>query len=182
MNSPNTDDSSRAPAPAPALGQNRASESSGGANGSQDSGKTHHEQCEELGDRIETGQVTAKTLRDLIVAIPDVRVLIVATAVRCLGAERMMGGGKKGEVERCADGATQMKAVAFLAAYADGLPVQTTMNLNVDGTKDMPMEELLAKSPALVAAMERQLERAKAVQKRGPLKQVGPPSGPSSGS
>lgn len=176
MESTNPDMSSRAPAPAPAQGEDPA----GGQNTEI---LSHQEKCENLADVIELdgAKITVKTLRDLITAIPDIRQLIVATAVRCLGAERMMGGGKKGEVERCADGATQMKAVAFLAAYSDGLPIQTTMNLNVDGNRDMPIEEMLAKSPALVAAMEKQLARAKAVQKPGGQKQVGPASGAPAG-
>lgn len=117
-----------------------------------------------LADQFEVAPVTAKSIRDLICGIPEARVMIVSTAIRLLGSQRLMYNGASRAVERCDDGATQMKAVVFLAAYADGLPAQVVMNVTVDPNKDMPVEEMLARSPALVAAIERQIARAKAVQ------------------
>lgn len=141
----------------------------------------HEEAACNLADSIEVGAKdgSARSIRELIIATPGIRHLIVATAVRCLGAQRVMGSGQKGTPPvRVEDGATQMKAAIFLSAYADGLPAQTVMNVNVDAGKDMPIEELLLRSPALVAAMERQLARVKRVQQTGPSKVLGAPSEP----
>lgn len=135
----------------------------------------HEQNAEAVADIIEV-KPTAASIRDLIASVPAVRNLVVATAVRCLGSQRSMSG-KDREVVRAQDGATQMKAVVWLSAYADGLPIQTTMNVNVDANKEMPLEDMLQRSPALVRAVEAQLARAKRVQKGGSEKQVGPASG-----
>ena len=112
-----------------------------------------------------------KTFRELIQAVPAMRRLYFAAAVRCLGARRTYYDRDKKEMVHEAEGATQMKAVVFLAAYDAGLPVQTTLNVSIDkGTGAPELEEAIASSPALAAALDSALTRAR---RRAP-KQVGP--------
>lgn len=160
------DENPRAPALAPVTAVAESGES-----GSQQIAATDPEL---VADAIEADGrfASARSLRDAIALIPGARALIVATAVRCLGAQRMMGKGKS-EVMTVDDGSTQMKAVVFLASYLDGLPVQQNLNINFDANKEMPVKEMLLKSPALLAAVEKMVAEVKAVQKPGGAKAGG---------
>jgi hypothetical protein len=102
-------------------------------------------------------------VRDIILAHPRVRVLLVATAIRNLSAQKFYFDRKAGDMVHEDDASTQMKAVAWLAAYSDGLPVVTTLNLNgsINGGKRPAPDEMLAGSPAAIEALERTLARAK---------------------
>lgn len=93
----------------------------------------------------------AKDLRAVMATIPRLRLLIIASAVRALGAVRSYYDKAEGGRVREPDCASQMKAAAFLAAYADGLPVQTALNVNVDPTKahGFSLGDALRASPAL---------------------------------
>ena len=131
--------------------------------------------------KIEADVATPKSYRELILSLPECRPFIVASAFRNLAAQKMMSGGQRGVVELCDDGATQMKAAAFLAAYSEGLPAQTVVNVNMDATKDLSLDDMLARSPALCAAMERQVAKARAVQESGSRKIVELSSEPAAG-
>jgi hypothetical protein len=103
-------------------------------------------------------------VRDIILAHPRVRQQIVAAAVRCLRAEKFYFDRTKKEIVHEEDYATQIKAIAWLAAYSDGLPIQTNLNVNANasGKGRLPPDEMLAQSPAALEAMERALARARA--------------------
>lgn len=127
--------------------------------------------------------VTQQSINRMLNASRLLRPVLIGSAVRCLGSERTMYDRDTKAVVKVADGTTIMKAVIFLAAYADGLPVQQTVNVNFDANKEMPVKEMLVKSPALRRAFRKQLEEAEeeagdTVQKPGGQKQVGPPSEP----
>jgi hypothetical protein len=171
MSSTNPVETSRAQAPAQETEEEKAARIA-----KENEDQSHSQKMDEIATLIEFDpkHVTAQSLREIILAVPDVRAAVVASAIRCLGSERLMYDGQSKKVKSVPDGATIMKAVAFLAAYSDGLPVQTTLNMNVNNNKELPMEEMLASSPALVDALQRQLDRAKAVQKGGTLKDAKP--------
>lgn len=109
-----------------------------------------------------------KDMRAVLLAVPEMRRLVVAAAVRALGA-------RKGYYSKAEEGMvyepdcnSQMKAAAFLTAYADGLPLQGTINLNADLTErkngKMTVEDALRRSPALLEAMKKEIKR---VESRG---------------
>lgn len=154
-------DSSRAPAQEPETNSTAAG-AAGGAAGT--GSQVSIEDPEVVAETIEADPaiVTAKTIKEAILAVPNARALMVAAAVRCLGAKRLMFDRASKEVVKVDDGSTIMKAVAWLAAYSDGLPIQHTVNVNMDANKEMPMVEMMAKSPALRAAVRKQLEQAEA--------------------
>ena len=70
------------------------------------------------------------------------------------------------------DGTAQMRAAVFLASYDAGLPIQTTVNLNLGGDKGPTIEEAAASSPALVSALEKALESARKRAPKGQPKRV----------
>lgn len=130
---------------------------------------------EKLAQQIESDAAAGevKDLRALILRFPVIRQLYLAAAVRCLGARRFYFDKSAGEMVFEPDGTAQMRAAVFLASYDAGLPMQTTVNLNLGGDKGPTLEEAAAGSPALVDALERALEQAK---KRAPkrIKQAVP--------
>lgn len=108
------------------------------------------------------------SVREIILAHPRVRILMVATAVRCMGASKLYYSKGSKEFKPEADFATQMKAITWLAAYSDGLPIQTNLNLNAqaNGRKEFAPVDMLAESPAAMEAMERTLEAAREKARR----------------
>lgn len=127
----------------------------------------------ELADSIEATARSEKPpdLRTVIQATPRIRLLYLAAAIRCLDAHRSYFDKATGQMVHEGEGATIMKAVVWLASYDAGLPIQTTVNLNLGGDKGPTLEEATANSPALVAALEKALEQAKKRQPRA-VKQV----------
>jgi len=119
------------------------------------------------------GLVGKKSLNDLIAAIPEVRRLILSTAVRCLDAHKVVwdkqANDGKGGWERVDDGNTQMRAAVLLAAYSDGLPPKTVFNIGLGerGKSDggaLTLAECVARSPALAASLQAQIDAGKAMQ------------------
>lgn len=112
---------------------------------------------ETLAEAIERDERSegAPTIRELLLAHPSFRRLIVATAVRSLGAQKWVFDRDQKKVVFYEDSSTQMKAVAFLAAYTEGLPMQTNVSLNIGDQKriaegdGMTIEAALRASPAL---------------------------------
>lgn len=93
-----------------------------------------------------------------------VRVLMVAEAVRALGAEQKVWSAKKQAYESAVDYPTRLKAVSLLASYADGLPVATNVNVNANSKGDTTPEQEFdraAASPAMIEAAERHLASLK---------------------
>jgi hypothetical protein len=93
-----------------------------------------------------------------------VRVLMVAEAVRALGAEQKVWSAKLQAYESAIDYATRLKSVSLLASYADGLPVATNVNVNASSKGDATPEQEFdraAASPAMIEAAGRHLESLK---------------------
>lgn len=136
-------------------------------NGSASRARAQHEvEAHELARTVEndTRLQDLGSVRDIILAHPRVRVMLVAAAIRNLTAQKFYFDKKAGCMVHEDDSATQMKAVAWLAAYSDGLPVVTNLNVNTNAGKGagLPPDEILARSPAAMEAMQRALDRAKA--------------------
>lgn len=132
-----------------------------------------------LADEIATDSrlLQMNAVRDIILADPRVRVQLVAAAIRCLFAEKFYFDRAAKEVVHEPDYSTQMKAVAWLAAYSDGLPVQTNLNLNANTnpTKGLPPEEVLMRSPAALEAMKRTIARIEAANTKKPAEKAAVP-------
>jgi hypothetical protein len=126
----------------------------------------HEDEAHELARQVEndTTLQDKDSVREIILAHPRIRVMLVAAAIRNLTAQKFYFDKKAGSMVHEDDSATQMKAVAWLAAYSDGLPVVTNLNMNVNGRgkSALPPDELLANSPAAIDAMKRAVERAEA--------------------
>ena len=103
----------------------------------------------------------APDLRVVIQSMPQIRLLYLAAAVRCLDAHRSYWDKVEEKMVHETEGATVMKAVAWLSAYDAGLPMQTTVNLNIGADKGPTLEEATSNSPALVEALEKALAKAK---------------------
>lgn len=106
------------------------------------------------------------SVRDIILATPAIRQTMVAAAVRCLNAQKFYFCKKKGEMVHEPDYATQIKAIAWLAAYSDGLPAQTNLNVNMDARGGKGKKPQL--TPAVLEAMERTVARVKREQQALP--------------
>ena len=119
---------------------------------------------------------SANSLNALILQIKEVRPLIVATAIKCLAARKVYYDRDAKTNVEIDDGNTQMRAVTFLAAYSDGLPTQTTLNVSLGerGGKggELTVDEAMQASPALRAKLRAMLDGAE--QKA--LKQADPPA------
>lgn len=104
----------------------------------------------------------AASVRDIILSNPRVRVLMVAEAIRSLGAVVQCWNAKAQKYEEKIDHATRLKAVSFLAGYSDGLPVATNLNLNATPNRAETSDEMMEQAtPAMIEAMERVIERTK---------------------
>lgn len=120
-----------------------------------------------LAGRIEADSQfdSAISVRDYLLRFPEFRRIMVATAVRCMGARKAVYDKDAQKWEFAEDGPTQMKAVAFLAAYSEGIPAQTNVNLNIGdraGKKEdaMTLEQALRESPALRERLRATVEAA----------------------
>ena len=120
----------------------------------------------EIASLIERGEFNAvASLKELLDKIPTARNVILAAGFRALGARKCYF--EKGSGVRLweADYRTQLDAVKWLAGYSDGLPTQTTLNVNVDkpigdNGEDFDLEASLVTSPALRERMKIMLQRA----------------------
>lgn len=115
-------------------------------------------EIEELAGAVEknTALDALPDLRSLILATPVCRRLYFAAAIRCLGARRFFFDKEAGAMQFEPDGTAVMRAVAWLSSYDAGLPVQTTVNLNIGKDKgDLSFEQALAESPELRQALTR---------------------------
>jgi len=118
-----------------------------------------------------------KTINSLLLAIPEVPRLMVACAIQNLGAVRCYFDRNQKAMVETPDGNTQMRAIAFLAAYRDGLPTQTSVAINLgergrENGGALTVDEAMAASPALRAKLRAMLDGAE--QKA--LKQADPPA------
>lgn len=117
-----------------------------------------------IADVIEQGRRvdSAKSIKEMLEMIPNARHVTLAAAFRCLGARKFFFDRKQGKMVFEPDYKVQLDAVKFLAAYMDGLPVETTLNVNV-GEKtepgaDIDLESAIKRSPALRERLSRMIE------------------------
>lgn len=127
-------------------------------------------EAQNLGAEVEnaTHLHSDESIREIILAHTAIRRMVVATAVRSLASKKFYFDKIKKCMVHEEDYATQMKAAAFIAAYADGLPPVTNLNMNLhaksNGNNELSTVDMLARSPAALAAMERTLAQAKEKQ------------------
>lgn len=111
-------------------------------------------------------------MRATLAQVPELRNLIAASLIRGLAAAKMYWDRDGEKWIKVPDFLAQNKAAALLVAYSDGLPMQSTINLNVEaGSKGFNMGDALTNSPALRDYMRAELAKADA-QKALPDKAV----------
>ena len=120
-------------------------------------------QALEVAERIERGEFAgAANIRATLEHIPNARHLVLAAAFRCLGARKWYYEKGSSEKKFEPDYRTQLDAVKFLASYQDGLPVQTTLAVNVGDRpgdqSSLSLEEAVKRSPALRDRLQKLLE------------------------
>lgn len=99
------------------------------------------------------------SLRDVINAFPMMRVLMVAEAVRGLGAVIQCWNATLKAYEEKPDYGTRQKWATWIAAYGDGRPIETSVHVN--GTPNRKQTESSDMSPAMIEAAERAIALAK---------------------
>jgi hypothetical protein len=132
-----------------------------------DATRARTREIEEVAQAIEKASHLhqGKTVQEIIMAHGPVRTMMVATAIRALAASKLYYSKIAKAFVPEADFQTQMKAVAWLAAYSDGLPTQTQLNINANADAmrskpDLTPAAMLARSPAALEAMARTLREA----------------------
>ena len=114
---------------------------------------------EEIAVRIEAGEFgKVENVRDLLERIPMGRELVIAQAFRSLGARKYYWDKATNAMKFEPDCRTAMDAVKFLSALQDGLPTQTTLNVNVNkgaGPSEADLEAALSASPALKSRLQK---------------------------
>lgn len=101
------------------------------------------------------------SLREMLERRPNAKQMILDAAFEALGAKR--GWREKGQsgVKWEPDYKTRLDAARFLAAYIEGLPVVTTLAVNVgdqgQGETAMDLETAAEKSPALRSRLQKLL-------------------------
>lgn len=110
----------------------------------------------------ESVELRGKGVREVLHAIPRIRLLVIGAAIRGLAARKPYWDKELEDWVWEPDYMAQAKAYTFLAAYGDGLPVQATVNLNVSDDRkkaQLTFGEAMRHSPALVDAVEKELRR-----------------------
>lgn len=111
---------------------------------------------------IETGTPAPnETIAQIIAAHPRIRRLVIATAVRALGATKWYYDNRRKRRVIEPDYALSFRSCEFLADRGDGRPAQALLSVNVNATPNDRNCEPENWSPAMIEAMERTLERIK---------------------
>ena len=107
----------------------------------------------------QTVRAEQPSIRASIRAIDGVFDRMVACALEALEANRSHYDMKTKTMVHEPDHKARMEAVKWLAAYADGLPMQTTLAVNGDGgaAGAQSLEEAFQKSPALRSRLAKML-------------------------
>jgi hypothetical protein len=132
------------------------------------------QQAEGLAQAIENAPHVhqAKNLKEIIDSFSAIRVMLIAEAVRGMGAVTYLWSASKKAYEEKVDYPTRQRSIAWLAGYSDGLPAQTTFNYNANASATPAADpfEKLATSPAARAALRRALDQAdkEAIEKAKP--------------
>ena len=105
---------------------------------------------------IEGNKSPAGSLQAVLDSVPRLRQMIAGSAITALAARKSMWSKEKDDWIFEPDGKCRLEACKFLASYADGLPTQTTVNLNLNKdakdkkpVSDADLEEQLRRSPEL---------------------------------
>ena len=113
--------------------------------------------AERIAQMIERGQFTAKSVKDLLEQVPEVRHLAVAACVRALGARKWFADLVTKVRTFEPDCKTQVEAAKLIFAYQDGLPPQTMKVEAAKQTEKNVTPEALIEaakaSPAVRAAL-----------------------------
>jgi len=105
----------------------------------------------------------SRDMRATLTLIPELRQLVAGALIRALGATKTYWDKEADRWTHVPDFLAQTKAAALLVAYSDGLPMQSTVNLNVEaGAKGFSMADALANSPALRDYMRAELAKVEA--------------------
>jgi hypothetical protein len=117
-------------------------------------------EAETLARKIEGDILPAENVRDIMRQVPEARNVILAAVFRALGAKRRLYvKGSPSPVYEI-DYRSQLEAAKLLLAYGDGLPMQTTLAVNVgDGNAagSTSLEEAVERSPALKSRLAKML-------------------------
>lgn len=94
-------------------------------------------------------------------SIPDIHKQIVEAAVEALQAMKWHWDIESKSVVYEPDHKARLDAARFLASYGDGLPTQTTLNVNIgdkpNGGPEPAIEAKVAQSPALANRLRKAL-------------------------
>lgn len=112
-----------------------------------------------IAQQIERGEISGDSMKELLDQVPNGRNMIAAAIYRALGARKWHF--EKGKSDRVyeEDFRTQLDAVKLALAYQEGLPAQTTVNLNLNDPKPgegqpSNLEAAMAASPAFAARVK----------------------------
>jgi hypothetical protein len=98
----------------------------------------------------------------LLAGKPQLRAMVAAAAVSCLGAGRFIFDRDKKSWVELPDYSTRLKAAEFLRDTLDGKPIQATCNLNASvGGGRLSSADLLAGSPNAESVLAGMLEQVR---------------------
>jgi hypothetical protein len=106
------------------------------------------------------GAGIGKLLADRLLAEPGFMDLMVAAVVNGLKATRSFYVKDKG-MHTEADAKTQLQAFALIMAHMEGEPVKRIIHQHLGAGGQLDVMAALRESPALLAAAEREIEKAK---------------------
>lgn len=101
------------------------------------------------------------SIRDIILAHPEIRSFCVGNAVRCLGAMSWTWDKATNEKKMEPNYALRYKALEWLADRVDGRPAETVINFNATPKSQREARDPDNMTPAMIEAMERRIALAK---------------------
>jgi len=107
------------------------------------------------------GAGIGKLLADSLLADPEFVPLMKEAAMGGLKAERSFWDKNSGGIISEPDHRVQIQALALLLAHMEGEPVKRIIHQHLGGDGQIDLGAALRDSPALQAAIERQLENAR---------------------
>ena len=109
------------------------------------------------------GAGIGKKLADALIADPDFLTAMIESAKGGLSATRSFWCGKGGDgyLETEPDFRVRVQTLALLLAHMEGEPVKRIIHQHLGAGGKVDIMEALRESPALLAAAEREIEKAK---------------------
>lgn len=105
-----------------------------------------------------------ETIRDIILAHPEIRAFCVGNAVRCLGAMSWTWDKTTNEKKMEPNYALRYKALEWLADRVDGRPAETVINFNATPKSQRAASDPTDMTPMQIEALERRIALAKKKQ------------------